>query len=127
MVGDGPSCRALSKGTTTSGSVDSFSWFNTHDVFYIAAAGAAEAEKLLMSGWTTIRDIGGPAMGLHRAVEDGRIRGPRIYGSGPVIGQTSGHGDFRELNDPHPNMIDYTHPFYPVSYTHLTLPTICSV
>ena len=42
--------------------VDSFSWFNTRDVFYIAAAGAAEAEKLLMSGWTTMRDIGGPAM-----------------------------------------------------------------
>ena len=92
--------------------VDSFSWFNTRDVFYIAAAGAAEAEKLLMSGWTTVRDIGGPAMGFHHAVEDGRIRGPRIYASGPVIGQTSGHGDFRELNDPHPNMIDYTHPFY---------------
>ena len=52
-------------------SVDSASWLNTHDVFYIAAAAAAEAEGYLMRGWTTVRDIGGPAEGIYRAVEDG--------------------------------------------------------
>ncbi len=93
-------------------SVDSSSWFNTHDVFYIASAAAGEAEKYLMRGWTTVRDIGGPAEGLRRAIEDGRVIGPRIYNSGPVIGQTSGHGDFRNYNDPHPNMVEYKQPFY---------------
>lgn len=92
--------------------MDAFAWFNTHDVFYIAAAAAAEAENYLMRGWTTVRDVGGPAMGIHRAIEDGRIIGPRVYASGPVVGQTSGHGDFRELNDPHPNTVEYTQPFY---------------
>ncbi len=65
-----------------------------------------------MRGWTTVRDIGGPAEGLRRAIEDGRVVGPRIYNSGPVIGQTSGHGDFRQHNDPHPNLIEYKQPFY---------------
>jgi imidazolonepropionase-like amidohydrolase len=93
-------------------SVDSASWLNTHDVFYIAAAAAAEAEGYLMRGWTTVRDIGGPAEGIHRAVKDGRIIGPRIYNSGPIIGQTAGHGDFRQYADPHPNMIEYKQPFF---------------
>ena len=92
--------------------VDSASWFNTHDVFYIGAAAASEAKNYLMRGWTTVRDIGGPAEGLRRAIEDGRVVGPRIYNSGPVIGQTSGHGDFRQHNDPHPNLIEYKQPFY---------------
>jgi len=93
-------------------SVDATSWFNTHDVFYVGAAAAGEAEKYLMRGWTTVRDIGGPVTGVHRAIQDGRIIGPRIYGSSAIVGQTSGHGDFRQNNDPHPNMVDYKQPFY---------------
>ena len=93
-------------------SMDANSWFNTHDVFYIGAAAAQEAENYLMRGWTTVRDIGGPVMGIHRAIEDGRIIGPRIYGSSAVVGQTSGHGDFRQNNDPHPNEVEYKQPFY---------------
>jgi len=93
-------------------SVPNTAWFNTHDMTYIAAAAGAEAKGFLMRGWTTVRDIGGPSMGLHRAVEDGRIVGPRIYASGAVVGQTSGHGDMRGYNDPHPNEVEYTHPFY---------------
>ena len=58
--------------------VDSASWFNTHDVFYIGAAAASEAKNYLMRGWTTVRDIGGPAEGLRRAIDDGRVVGPRI-------------------------------------------------
>ncbi len=92
--------------------VPNTAWFNTHDMTYIAAAAATEAKGFLMRGWTTVRDIGGPSMGLHRAVEDGRIIGPRIYASGAVVGQTSGHGDMRGYVDPHPNMVEYTHPFF---------------
>jgi imidazolonepropionase-like amidohydrolase len=86
--------------------------FNTHDIIYIAAAGAEEARRYLMRGWTTVRDIGGPAMGIQRAIDDGRIIGPRIYPSGPIVGQTSGHGDMRDYVDPHPNMIEYKQPFF---------------
>ena len=50
---------------------------------------------MLMRGFTTVRDLGGPVFGLKRAIDEGFIAGPRIYPSGAVISQTSGHGDFR--------------------------------
>src|SRR5262249_56428387 len=43
-----------------------------------------------------VRDVGGPAFGLKRAIDEGVVVGPRIYPSGAVITVTSGHGDFRE-------------------------------
>jgi len=49
----------------------------------------------LMRGFTTVRDLGGPVYGLKRASAAGVMAGPRIYPSGAVISQTSGHGDFR--------------------------------
>ena len=52
-----------------------------------------------MRGFTTIRDMGGPAFGLKRAIDEGLLPGPRIYPSGAVITVTSGHGDFRSLTD----------------------------
>ena len=92
--------------------IDTASQLNTHDVYYVGAAAAAEAAGYLMRGWTTVRDTGGPAEGLRRAIDEGRVVGPRIYNSGPVVGQTAGHGDFRQYNDPHPNWQEYTQPFY---------------
>jgi imidazolonepropionase-like amidohydrolase len=53
----------------------------------------------MMRGFTTIRDVGGPAFGLKRAIDQGVIAGPRIYPSGAMITVTSGHGDFRQLSD----------------------------
>jgi len=49
-----------------------------------------------MRGFTTVRDAGGPALPIAKAVNSGLIDGPRIYPSGPPISQTSGHGDFRD-------------------------------
>lgn len=57
----------------------------------------------LFRGWTTVRDTGGPATGIHRAIEAGHLVGPRIYSSGATISQTSGHGDHRRYNIEHPN------------------------
>jgi len=54
-----------------------------------------EAGKILMRGITTVRDMGGPAFDLKRAIDSGATLGPRIYPSGAMISQTSGHGDFR--------------------------------
>jgi imidazolonepropionase-like amidohydrolase len=56
----------------------------------------AEATDTLMRGFTTVRDMGGPAFGLKRAIDEGLVPGPRIYPSGAIITVTSGHGDFRQ-------------------------------
>jgi imidazolonepropionase-like amidohydrolase len=67
----------------------------TADVGYINLVASAEAERTLLRGVTTVRDPGGPAWGLKRAIDEGVISGPRIFPSGAMITQTSGHGDFR--------------------------------
>jgi imidazolonepropionase-like amidohydrolase len=67
----------------------------TADVPYVHLVAAQEAERTLMRGFTSIRDVGGPAFSLKRAIDEGRFPGPRIYPSGAMISQTSGHGDFR--------------------------------
>ena len=57
---------------------------------------AAKAlEGMLLRGFTTIRDAGGADGGLAEAVEDGLVRGPRIFPSGMALSQTGGHGDVR--------------------------------
>lgn len=67
----------------------------TADVAYIHLVAAREAERTLMRGFTTVRDAGGPSFALKRAIDEGLVKGPRIYPSGAMISQTSGHADFR--------------------------------
>ena len=67
----------------------------TADPGYLNLVAARQAEATLMRGFTTIRDMGGPVFGLKRAIDEGVTVGPRIYASGAMISQTSGHGDFR--------------------------------
>ena len=69
------------------------------DVTYTSLLAGAEATDTLMRGFTTVRDVGGPVFGLKRAIDEGVVKGPRIYPSGAVITVTSGHGDFRDLTD----------------------------
>ena len=66
------------------------------DIGYLNLMAGAEATDTLMRGFTTVRDVGGPAFGLKRAIDEGIVAGPRIYPSGAVITVTSGHGDFRQ-------------------------------
>jgi imidazolonepropionase-like amidohydrolase len=66
------------------------------DVGYLNIVASAEANDTLMRGFTTVRDLGGPAFGLKRAIDEGIIPGPRIFPAGAVITVTSGHGDFRQ-------------------------------
>ena len=68
----------------------------TADIGYLNLLAAAEAADTLMRGFTTVRDVGGPAFGLKRAIDEGVIPGPRLYPSGAIISVTSGHGDFRQ-------------------------------
>lgn len=82
---------------------------NHYDWMYNGALSGDQAEKMLLRGFTTVRDIGGPTIGLGRAIDEGHISGPRIYSSGAIISQTSGHADFRNYNDPHPNITGQKH------------------
>lgn len=68
-----------------------------NDLGYTTLQAGAEATATLMRGFTTVRDMGGPAFALKRAIDEGLLPGPRIYPSGAVITVTGGHGDFREL------------------------------
>jgi imidazolonepropionase-like amidohydrolase len=66
------------------------------DIGHLNIVAGAEATATLMRGFTTVRDMGGPAFGLKRAIDEGTVPGPRIYPSGAMITITSGHGDFRQ-------------------------------
>ena len=69
------------------------------DVGYIFLAASAEAERTLMRGFTTVRDLGGPSFALKQAIDEGLVPGPRIYPCGAMITTTGGHGDLRPLSD----------------------------
>ncbi|SHI11183.1 metal-dependent hydrolase family protein [Ferrimonas marina] len=56
-------------------------------------------ERFLRDGFTSVRDMGGPAFALKRNIDDGHVIGPRLYPSGGFVSQTSGHGDFRDRAD----------------------------
>ncbi len=71
----------------------------TADIGYVILAASAEAERTLMRGFTTVRDLGGPSFALKQAIDDGLVTGPRIYPSGAMITTTGGHADMRPLSD----------------------------
>lgn len=65
------------------------------DVGYLNLLAGRQASETLMRGFTSVRDMAGPVFGLKRAIDAGVVAGPRIWPSGAMISQTSGHGDFR--------------------------------
>ncbi|WP_249979186.1 metal-dependent hydrolase family protein [Vreelandella olivaria] len=67
----------------------------TADIGYVHLVAAQEAERTLLRGVTSVRDVGGPSFALKRAIDEGIVAGPRIFPAGAMISQTSGHGDFR--------------------------------
>ena len=71
----------------------------TADPGYVHLVAGREAERTLLRGFTTVRDVGGPAFALKRAIDEGVVAGPRIYPSGAFITQTAGHGDFRPRHE----------------------------
>ncbi|HXH86664.1 MAG TPA: amidohydrolase family protein [Nitrospira sp.] len=72
----------------------------TADMEYLTLLGARSAEETLLRGFTTVRDVGGNPFGIKRGIDQGMIVGPRIYASGPMISQTSGHSDNRPPTEP---------------------------
>jgi imidazolonepropionase-like amidohydrolase len=61
----------------------------------LTAKAVEESKQILLRGFTSARDVGGPVFHIKRMIDKGEAVGPRIYPSGAMISQTSGHGDFR--------------------------------
>ena len=54
------------------------------------------AERTLMAGFTTVRDLGtseGIAISLREAIAQGLVKGPRVFTAGKSIATTGGHAD----------------------------------
>lgn len=62
---------------------------------WINLAAAKNAEQFLLQGFTSMREGSGNSFSLKRAIDQGLYPGPRIYPTGPMISQTSGHADYR--------------------------------
>ncbi len=67
------------------------------------------AERTLMAGFTTVRDLGGPVnTSLRDAIKKGHLIGPRIFSAGKSLATTGGHADptngmkFKLMGDPGP-------------------------
>ena len=80
----------------------------TGDIGFINVAAVKAANEMLLRGFTSIRDMGGPVFGLKRGIDAGLVTGPRIWPAGAFISQTGGHGDFRLPNDFPARPGDYT-------------------
>ena len=62
----------------------------------VALNGAAYAERTLLAGFTTVRDLGSTfnaSIALRNAINRGVVRGPRIFAAGAAIATTGGHAD----------------------------------
>jgi len=67
----------------------------TTDIGFVNIAAGKGATEMLMRGFTSARDLGGPVFGLKMAIDTGLVPGPRIWPAGGMITQSGGHGDFR--------------------------------
>lgn len=59
----------------------------------------AEAKRMLLRGFTTVRDMGGDTAPVKSLIDRGVFEGPRILPSQAMISQTSGHADFSFVYD----------------------------
>jgi imidazolonepropionase-like amidohydrolase len=81
----------------------------TSDIGFVNVAAAKAANDMLLRGFTSIRDLGGPVFGLKQGIDAGIVAGPRIWPSGAFISQSGGHGDFRLPNDMPARPGDFTY------------------
>jgi len=62
-----------------------------------AARCVKDAEKVLNSGFTSIREVGGFGVHMARVVDEGTVNGPHIYGAGAILCQTGGQADYHSF------------------------------
>jgi imidazolonepropionase-like amidohydrolase len=58
----------------------------------------SDARAVLDAGFTSVREMGGLGTFLGRAIEEGAVIGPNVYGSGSMLTMTAGHGDTHSLD-----------------------------
>jgi imidazolonepropionase-like amidohydrolase len=66
------------------------------DAADVALDGAVYAERTLLAGFTTVRDLGDSfraSIALRNAINAGKLPGPRILAAGKSIATTGGHAD----------------------------------
>jgi len=77
----------------------------------VALRATLYAERTLMAGFTTVRDLGGRdhvSLSLRNAIDKGWIVGPRVFAAGKALATTGGHADptnglaYRFRGDPGP-------------------------
>ena len=79
------------------GTINTLLWYTKSMVEFTCQA-IADCSALLDAGFTSVRDVGGFGHQLKGPIEQGIVRGPRIFSSGKVFSQTGGHGDlFQKL------------------------------
>ncbi|RCK40982.1 amidohydrolase family protein [Thalassospira profundimaris] len=61
----------------------------------VALRSAKIMERMLMRGFTTVRDLGGADYGLVEAVDQDGLPAPRLVICGKALSQTGGHTDYR--------------------------------
>jgi len=69
---------------------------------YFTVVAYRSATATLMSGFTTVRDLGSDGytvLGLRDAIRDGIVLGPRIVASGDPISPSNGHADNHNLRE----------------------------
>ena len=72
-----------------------------------AARCVRDMRSALDAGITSVREVGGLGVHLARAVAEGVLDGPAIYGAGSVLSTTGGHADLHSY--PLSWIIDYGH------------------
>lgn len=82
----------------------------TGDPGYLNLLASREATNTLMRGFTSIRDLAGPVFSIKRGIDEGLLAGPRIWPSGAMISQTSGHGDYRSPQELPRSSTSHLHP-----------------
>ena len=76
------------------------------DMSEVAIAGLLGSKAALMRGFTTVRDIGGNPFAVKKYADSGEYPGPRMYISGPPLGQTAGHFDLGAYSEVPSNPAD---------------------
>ncbi len=61
------------------------------------ARSARDLRAALDAGITSVREVGGLGVYLARAVAEGVLDGPAIYGAGAILSTTGGHGDLHSF------------------------------
>ena len=74
----------------------------THTSLDLAFDAAVFSRAMLLQGFTSARDVGGgdETVALKRAIEDGKVSGPRLWVSLEPLGPTGGHSDPSNGFDP---------------------------